>query len=268
MIHPRLSINALSSAHWSFDQDLALWRELGVRHAGLLMAKLAPSPSACLGQLTDAGIQPSAFVCGPFALDEPARWDDARVEIALAIDLAARAGSGTVYLPPGRTTGAAWAEVLELFAEAIAPMVALARRRQVRLAIEPSLRTDFSFVNTLRDALHVAGRTGVGIVVDFGNCWAERDVEKVVRASGATIALVQICDIVVGRPGAPGPGGRVNPGDGDLPVARLLRACVEAGYAGPFDLEVLGPAVEREGYAAAVPRGCDQASIYLSSAGA
>ena len=38
MTHPRLSVDAMSSFGWSFDQDLALWTDLGVRHAGLLIS--------------------------------------------------------------------------------------------------------------------------------------------------------------------------------------------------------------------------------------
>ena len=40
MTHPRISVSALSSVRWSFDEDLALWRELGVGWAGPLELEL------------------------------------------------------------------------------------------------------------------------------------------------------------------------------------------------------------------------------------
>ena len=44
------------------------------------------------------------------------------------------------------------------------------------------------------------------------------------------------------------------PGDGDIPIARILGQVLDAGYRGCFDLELIGPAIEDEGYEHAVPR--------------
>ena len=56
-MHPRLSIDAMCTFKWSFDQDLALWTDLGIRHAGLLGNKLADAPEAKMAQLDAAGIR-------------------------------------------------------------------------------------------------------------------------------------------------------------------------------------------------------------------
>ena len=77
----------------------------------------------------------------------------------------------------------------------------------VRLAIEPSLRTDQSFVHTLRDAIDVADAAGIGLVADLGNCWMERDVETTVRRAGPRIAAVQFADAQFGTPEKPLPRG-------------------------------------------------------------
>ena len=66
------------------------------------------------------------------------------------------------------------------------------------MAIEPSLRTDVSFVHTLRDGLDVAEAAGIDVIADLGNCWMERDYEKTVRRAGARIAVVQFADAVFG----------------------------------------------------------------------
>lgn len=270
MIHPRLSIDSLSSFHWSFEQDLALWRELGAPLAGLLISKIADDIPGKVARLCDAGIRPSTVVTGAFDLSAPQTWDKNRALLAAIIDAVAGAGGGggTAYMTPGRTTGATWSEVLDLFAEAVAPSAAYAREKGVRLAFEPSLRTDASFVNTLRDAVDVAERTGLGLIVDFGNCWMERDLAAVLQRAAPHIALVQICDVVIGGPGRPSPGGRVHLGEGELPLHRLMQEVLATGYAGPFDLEVLGPAIEAEGYEPALRRGVERASVFLTEAGA
>jgi sugar phosphate isomerase/epimerase len=264
--HPRLSIDALSSFNWTFEEDLALWRELGVRWAGLLISKIADDPKGKMARLREAGITPSTIVCGGFDLQAPETWPSARAPLHQMIDAASDAGGRSVYITPGRTTGAPWGEVLDLFAEAVAPSLEHARRRGVRLAFEPSLRTDVSFVNTLRDAVDVAERTGLGLVADFGNCWMERDLAQVLQRAAPHIALVQICDVVIGGMGRP-PAGGLHLGEGELPIARLMRDVLATGYSGPFDLEVLGPVIEKEGYEPAIRRGVKTASEMLTRAG-
>ena len=114
-----------------------------------------------------------------------------------AIDLAAVIG-GCTYFTPGRRDGRSFDELTASLAEAVAPCVAYAESRGVRLAIEPSLRTDQSFVHTLRDGADVAERAGIDVIADLGNCWMERDYEATVRRSGDRIAVVQFADAVFG----------------------------------------------------------------------
>ena len=43
-------------------------------------------------------------------------------------------------------------------------------------------------------------------------------------------------------------------GDGDIPLRRICAALADAGYDGWYDIELLGPAIEAEGYESVVPR--------------
>jgi sugar phosphate isomerase/epimerase len=141
--------------------------------------------------------------------------------------------------------------------------VSYAQSRDVQLAIEPSLRTDQSFVHTLRDGLEVAERAGIGIIADLGNCWMERDYEATVRRAGSRIATVQFADALFGTPQRPSPGGRVVPGDGDLAIGTFIHAALEAGYTGAFELEQVGPQIEAEGHAPALRRAVERANALL-----
>lgn len=267
MIHPRLSISALSSYRWSFAEDLALWRELGTGWAGLIGAKLGGDIEGGLARLADAGIRASTMIAGGFDLANPQSWDATRAGLHQMIDAMAAYGGHSLYITPGRTTGAVWRDVLETFTEASAPSAAYARARNMRLAFEPSQRTDVSFVNTVRDAIDVAERTGLGIVVDFGNCWMERDFREVLLAAGPHIALVQVGDVPIGNvlgPGLPPPGGRVPFGEGNLPLERMLGDVQDAGYTGPIELEMPGPQGEAEGYAPFIRRGAEKASTLFA----
>ena len=91
----------------------------------------------------------------------------------------------------------------------------------------------------------------VGVVVEVTNCWIERDLEETIADGADTFEVVQVSDYVVGTVTATE---RAVPGDGDIPLARLITTICDAGFTGPFELEMLGPRVEDEGYGPAIAR--------------
>jgi sugar phosphate isomerase/epimerase len=145
--------------------------------------------------------------------------------------------------------------------------VALAQELGVTLAVEPtnSLRADVSFIFTLRDTIDLARAAGIGVVMESFMCWYERGLEELVRDNVDLLALVQICDYQIGTFNTPN---RSVIGDGDIPLERLISMVLDAGYQGTFDLEILGPKIEAEGYASATKRSLDRASDILDRLGA
>ncbi|HUD30923.1 MAG TPA: TIM barrel protein [Novosphingobium sp.] len=234
MIHPKLSVDAMCSFRWPFARDLAVWRDMGVRHAGLLISKIADEPDRHLDALDAAGIAVSTLITGGFLLGDRTTWDATRRDHRQAIDLVAAHGGHSIYFTTGRTVNCDWDEDLALFAEAVAPTVAHAREKGVVAAFEPSLRTSVSFCTRLADAVEIADRTGLGIVSDFGNNWMERGLSATLRRAMPHVALVQIGDVAIS-----GPGGRLHVGSGDLPLRRMMGDVLDAGYTGVFDLEVV-----------------------------
>ena len=251
-INPRLSVNAMCSYSWTFDQDLALWCDLEIRQAGLLIAKLGDDPASAMTRLSAAGIRCSTLITESFELRDPGTWENTRAAHRKAIDLVANEGGHSIYFTPGRTACTSWAEDLNLLAEAVAPTVAYAGERGVLAAIEPSIRTSVSFVTTLRDAIDVAERNGLRIVADFGNIWMERDFGETLQRAMPHVALVQICDVIIGATGRPSPGGKAHIGDGELPLRRMIQDVLDARYEGVFDLEVV---------AANLAQGCDEPAL-------
>jgi sugar phosphate isomerase/epimerase len=268
--HPRLSVSALSSVRWSFEEDLALWRDLGLGWAGLMAAKLGDDIDGRLAALAAAGVRASTVVVPRFDLGAPHTWGATRQVLRQWADALAKYDGWSMYLTPGRPTGADWEQLLDALAHAVAPSVGYARDKGVRLAFEPSKRTEVSFVNTLADAVDVAERTGLGIVADIGNFWMERDLRATLARAAPHIDLVQLTDVVIGTVrGAADPpsGGRVPLGEGDLPIPRLLRHIKDTGYAGPLEFEVIGPLVDAEGYEPVIRRGVAGAETLLAKAG-
>jgi sugar phosphate isomerase/epimerase len=230
--------------------DVAMWRDLGIDHVGLISPKIeAVGWDEARALVTDAGLRVSNISIEQHAVME-------------SLELAAALGAGAVYLCSGGAAGRTWEESAEIFCKQIAPAAALARELDVALAVEPTnpLRSDVSFVYSLRDAVYLARSAGIGVVLDFYSCWYERGLEQLVRDNLELLALVQICDFTIGTFDTPN---RSVIGEGDIPVERLLQMLIDAGYTGAFDVEILGPKIEAEGYAHAIRRSMAYASEIL-----
>ena len=255
MAHPRISVNGLSALMQPLADDIALLRELGADHVGLMTPKLeAVGWDAGRDMLLEAGLRVSNVAAEVHVFTE-------------SIELAAATGASVVYICSGGAQGAPWDEAAARFADMIAPHRRLAEQHGVRLGVEPTnpLRTELSFVFTVRDAVDLARASGIDVVLDVYSCWYERDLDKVVRENLDKIALVQISDFVLGTSDTPN---RAVIGDGDVPLEPLLGMLLEAGYTGAFDLEILGPRIEQEGYASAIRRSLDAVSELLERLGA
>jgi sugar phosphate isomerase/epimerase len=120
-------------------------------------------------------------------------------------------------------------------------------------------------VHTLRDAIDLAQRTGVGVCMEVNACWVERGLGDTIATGvqAGQIRLVQLSDFVVGTKSTPD---RAVPGDGDIPLPRIVGQLLAAGYEGAFDIEIIGPRIEAEGYDAAVSRSLAYVSELLRAA--
>jgi sugar phosphate isomerase/epimerase len=252
--HPRISVNSLSSLYQTLQQDISMWQELGIDHVGLISPKLeAAGWDAAYDLITRAGLKVSNISTEQHVIAESLR-------------LAGALGAGTVYICSGPGGSRTWEDAAGAFRDEIAPLAALATEVGVMLGLEPTnpLRSDVSFVFCLRDAVDLARASGIGVVVDVYSCWYERGFEELVTKNIDLIGLVQVCDYSFGTFSTPN---RAVPGDGDIPLRRILSEVLNAGYHGAFDLEILGPKIEDEGYASAVRRSLDRTSDLLAALG-
>jgi sugar phosphate isomerase/epimerase len=253
--HPRVALNSISSLMQSLDDDLALWSDLGIANVGLISPKLdAPGWDGARDTVRDAGLVVSSMSCYP-------------EELARSIEFTAAVDSHVLYLPTGPGEPYRWDDAAARYCAEMEPLVTRAKEIDVVLAIEPTnpLRSDMSFVFTVRDAVDLARLAGTGVCVDFYSAWYERGLDEVVRKNIDLVALVQVCDFKIGTFDTPN---RVAIGDGDIPVERLVAMLLDAGYEGVFELEILGPVVEAEGYRAPIVRSLERMSEMLDRVGA
>ena len=263
MIHPRLCVNQASSVTWTLEQDLAFFAEAGIVDVSLLLRKLVDAAprlgglSQAIQRVRDAGLRVDNIAVGPcFELARPLQWDEGRDRLRSCLETARSLGSRCVVITTGGPAGLAWEDAAYALASAIAPVVDEARKGGLELAVENTngLRFDISFAHTLRDTVDLARRIGLGVCMEVNNVWCERGLAATIAGNVELLRMVQVNDFVVGTLQTPD---RAVPGDGDIPLRRILGWLLDAGYAGFFELEIVGPRIEAEGYPRAIARSLD-----------
>lgn len=254
---PRASMNPMAALSWSLAPEIAMYERIGTTHIGLSAAK-----AAALGtQAVVDGLAGSAahveYLCHGITSRVDGKEYTRELNLVWqALRMAADLGADTVYVTTGPSGGLSWEQAADALAEHLAPVVRHASELGVALAIENtmSIRSDLSFTHSLRDTAALARRLGAGLCVDLYCCWSEAGLLDTFRDNLDLVRLVQVSDFRMGTLSVPN---RWVPGDGDLPLDRLLTGVLEAGYRGPVDLELLGPAIETEGAESALRRGLD-----------
>jgi len=263
-VHERLAVSAVSSWRASFDDDLAMWQRLGVRNVGLSLRKCEEvGLGVAVERIRSAGLRVSNLVeCGWCELDDLGTWPAYQDRLLAAVDAMRALAAPVLVLTTGPAGSLEWEAAAGALRSAINPVRIAAADAGVRIAIEntSAMRLDLSFATTLRDTVDLAEHMGVDVCVELNSCWAERGFVATLLRARPRLAHVQISDARVGSLTTPD---RLVPGDGDIPLARRVGELLAAGYAGAFEIEMVGPRIEAEGYEPAIRRGIAYVSELL-----
>lgn len=244
----------MSSWRWTLDEDLSFWHEAGIDHVGLSFRKLEDvGLDAAVARVRDAGLRVSNIVeLGWWDLGAPSTWPQQQERLRGAVSVAVSLG-GCLVLTTGPALHMGWDDAAARLAEALAPVRTVAVRSGVPITVEHTgaLRLDLSFVTTFADGVDLARELGVGLCMEVNSCFAERGLSTSIAASADVLAHVQLSDFVVGSLCTPD---RAVPGDGDIALDHIIGWIAASGYDGMFELELVGPRIEDEGYAGAIRR--------------
>jgi sugar phosphate isomerase/epimerase len=190
---------------------------------------------------------------GWWDLTDAATWPRQQDRLVAAVDAAAVVG-GCLVLTTGPAHPMEWDDAVAALDAAVTPVRDHAHARGVPLTVEPTsqLRLDLSFCITARDGVDLARALGIGVCLEMNSSFAERGLVDTLAGAMDVLVHVQVSDFVIGSLTSPD---RAVPGDGDIPLARLLGAIQALGYSGAYELEMVGPRIEAEGYASAITRG-------------
>lgn len=255
---PRFSVSQITTLNWPFERDVAAFAAAGAPGIGVSIRKLEQVGLEKAARLVkEAGLAVSCLTSsGLFPLGDTAGERAALERTRRHLDDAASLGAACLMVLPGSGAALSWEEAADRAQPLFEALARDAERAGVRIAIEPTsqLRMDLAFLHSFDEGLEFVDRIDspwLGVVLELNNAWIERRLYANIAARTDRIALVQISDFKVGTLAA---SERVVIGDGDIPLRRICTALAAAGYAGWYDIELLGPAIEAEGYAAVVPR--------------
>jgi len=268
-MHPRISLHQVAFMTESTSSFIAHCHAIGVGHMTLVTPKLMAA-----GEVDDAlaalrtchtRVATVNHLFGSFpnlASDQ----GDAAQKLASAIDIAARLGAENIYLLTGGRGSLDWEGAAQRFAMLIEPCLHTARARNVKLLVENAnaLNIDIHIAHTLADTIKLARIADIGLCIDLHACWMEAGLASLFDDALPITGLVQVSDYVLGDRTTPC---RAVPGDGVIPLDRLIGNLLERGYRGLFDLELVGPRIVAEGAYASSTRAAERLSEILLKLG-
>jgi sugar phosphate isomerase/epimerase len=268
-MHERISANSVCFPGADFPTQAGYWRELDLRRVSLVGSDVLDDFARARAALASGAYELETLVHGFHmgALDAVEDgWREAREKLTRVIRAGAELGARSIYMVTGGRGRLSWEEAAERFCEAIAPCVPIAKGAGIELMIENSPPV-FAHVHlglSLGDTLSLARMAGIGVCLDVFGCWTQAGLRRALEGALPWCHLVQVSDYVYGDLAH----GRAVPGEGDIPLARILEWLLSAGYAGAFDLELIGRRIDAVGHVEAVRRAGEHLSAILHELGA
>jgi len=271
-MHERLSVHSVCFSGADFRDLAGYWRNLGARRVSLVSNHLLESGSRAAQEALRASDCIVETITHPFLGDcqlerNESTWRAARGTLSRLIDVAKSLDAGSIYMLTGGHGSLTWEEAADAFSTAIAPCVVEAKAAGIPLLVENSspLYAHTHIAHTLRDTVTLAQIAGIGVCIDLFACWTEAGLRQSIEQAMPGCHVVQVCDYVYGDRALPS---RAVPGDGAIPVKRLLEWILQAGYTGTFDIELIGPRIDAEGRLEAVRRTAANVGAMLTALGA
>jgi sugar phosphate isomerase/epimerase len=248
-VAPRVSVSEITTVSSSFADDLRAYADAGVDAVGLWELKLADGgDEEALELLEGSGLACACAVPNvPSILPLPLLGgpsDPAERLAALCASLERLAPfrpAGVVCLT-GSGTGLDPDAAREMVVDGLRTAAAEAARLGLTVAIEPYQRLDgapWSIVGSLGEAveliLDAGDPPGLGIQFDTWHLWNTPGVLDDIAQHVARFVGVHVADY---REPTRTWCDRALPGEGIADLPRLLRALDEAGWDGPYDLEL------------------------------
>jgi sugar phosphate isomerase/epimerase len=258
-MHDRVSVHSICFRDAGLRELAGHWRDLGVRRVslynGLIEKEGLAGAQAALGSgpYQVETITHTFLPVGQQLDAKDVSWAACQEKLNRLIADAKTLDARSIELFTGGHGALTWEDAAERFGRAVAPCVARAKAVGVALVLEntPPVYANMHLAHNLRDTVTLAEIAGIGVCIDVFSCWTEAGLKQTIERAIPRTSLVQIGDYIFGDTASPG---RAVPGDGNIPLKRIVGWILQAGYRGTFEIEVVGPRIDKEGHFQATQR--------------
>jgi len=244
----RFGISEFTTWPWSFQEDVENYARLGVETIEVCEFKLDASRiDEQLALVRDHGleissVQPAVRTLFPSqSQPKPVDIGERMAHFRQTIErFHSAAGTAPFVTNTGIPPGGNVQQVFDVAQREYRALCDFAAGHGARIAIEPlnpSIANIESAIWTLEQGMQIVkavDRPNMGICLDVWNIWQNADVESAIRSCGDRVFVVQISDWRTPRSYQD----RLIPGQGDIPLPRLLRAIHDSGFRGAYAVEI------------------------------
>lgn len=242
-IKRRLAINELTTLRWSLEENLNAFRSYEIPAIGVSWRKLLEyGVQRGVRKIREAQLPVSSLGwVGGFTGHNGFGFEEVVLECKRAIRIAAQIKSPTLTVVTGPQNGHIDSHANRLVCAGIEEITDLADSYGISISLQPMhpiYHKNWSFIHTIDDALAMIEKIGHPSLKLALNSFHVGDDEAIcekINSHVDKIGIVYLSD----RTGAPrNENDRAIPGQGELPLRRIVEALETAGYDGWYETEV------------------------------
>ena len=249
----RFSMNEMTTYRWSFDEDVNNYASAGIDGIAVWRDKLADfGEEKGVELLAESGLAVSSLLwAGGFTGSEGRTYKESVADAREAIRLASLLKAGCLIVYSGARAGHTHNHARRLLKSALTELAPLAEEVDITLAIEPmhgGCAADWTFLVDLDETLELLDAISspqLKVAFDTYHLGQDRKVLGQLADVAARIAIVQLGDA---KEPPRGEQNRCRLGEGVIPLEEIVTGLTAAGYAGFYDVELMGEEIEATDY--------------------
>jgi sugar phosphate isomerase/epimerase len=248
-----LSMNEITTFRWSLEEDVDNYQQAGYRAIGVWRQKLSDGDEdRAIELVTESGLVVSNLMwAGGFTGSDGRTLAESIDDAAEAIRLAAALQAGCLVIYPGGRNNHTYRHAGRVLRSALDELLPLAEGVDVPLAIEPmhaACAADWTFLTDVKCVMALVDEYRspcLKLAYDTYHFPLGARHRHVLERLVPHLGIVHLAD----RRLPPSIEQQRCPlGNGRLPLGEIVATLQESGYAGAFDVKLIGPEIEANDY--------------------
>jgi len=256
---PKMSMNEVTTYHWSFLEDVTAYSKAGFDGIGVWRHKLLEfGEERAVELLRESGLSVSSLSwSGGFTGSQGYSFRESIEDARHAIRLAGEIGADCLVLVSGGRNGHIIRHSHRLVREALSELGTLAAEEQVELALQPTrptLADNYSFLGSVDALLEIVAACDhpyVGMAFDVFHLGAEDDLVGRIGEMLPFVSTVKLSDAGVYPQSADD---QLMLGEGQLPLSEIVEAFDRGGYDGFYEIGLCSEKAWKSDYESLIAR--------------